>query len=213
MKRSVLRTPHLFLLASLIVASFVLSGCGFWDWLFPPEPEIPVPPITVPVLAAPVAQAAVPTRLMMPTIHSDVPIVELGWSATQDDAGRIFSAWDVADYAAGWHKSSAMAGQQGNVVLSGHNNIKGAVFRELDQLKKGDEIDLWANGRQFTYHVEKVLIVPEKYATANQRLKNAQWIAPSSDSRLTLVSCWPRDDNTHRIIVIALPDPRQTAQK
>ncbi|MFN8442026.1 MAG: sortase [Caldilineaceae bacterium] len=213
MSRSTLRVPHLFLLITLFCSSFLLSGCALWDWFFPPEPEIPVPPITVPILAAPAAQAAVPTRLMIPAIRSDIPIVELGWSSTQDDAGRIFSEWDVADYAAGWHKSSAMAGQNGNVVLSGHNNIKGAVFRELDQLKKGDEIDLWANGKEFTYHVDKVLIVPEKYATANQRRKNAQWIAPTPDSRLTLVSCWPRDDNTHRIIVIALPAPQKTAQK
>jgi sortase (surface protein transpeptidase) len=51
--------------------------------------------------------------------------------------------------------------------------------------------------------VDKVMIVPEKYATMDQRKENAQWIGAFDDDRLTLVSCWPRDDNTHRIIVVA----------
>ena len=52
-------------------------------------------------------------------------------------AGKIFNEWDVAAYAAGWHKNSSLPGTGGNVVMSGHNNILGAVFREFDQLKKG----------------------------------------------------------------------------
>ena len=195
----------IFLLSTFFASALLLSGCGFWDWFFPPEPELPVPPISIPLLAAPEAQSGVPNRLTMPTLNSDIPIIELGWNTSQNKIGTVFSEWDVADSAAGWHKNSALVGQNGNVVLSGHNNIKGAVFRELDQLEKEDEIDLWSNGKRYRYRVDKVLIVPEKYATPNQRRNNAQWIAPTPDSRLTLVSCWPRDDNTHRIIVIAFP--------
>ena len=47
------------------------------------------------------------------------------------------------------------------------------------------------------------MIVPEKYATEEQREANAAWIGHFEDNRLTLVSCWPRDDNSHRIIVVA----------
>ena len=35
--------------------------------------------------------------------------------------------------------------------------------------------------------------------------KNASFIKPTDDVRLTIVSCWPRDNNTHRLIVIAKP--------
>ena len=45
----------------------------------------------------------------------------------------------------------------------------------------------------------------ERTATAEQRLENGEWIQPAGEERLTLVSCWPRDDNSHRIIVIAHP--------
>jgi sortase A len=111
----------------------------------------------------------------------------------------------VADYAAGWHKNSSLPGEPGNIVLSGHNNIKGAVFRQLDQLKRGDDIQLFAGGAEYSYTVEEVLIVPEKYASASQRAENVRYIDETPDDRLTLVSCWPRNDNTHRIIVVARP--------
>lgn len=135
-----------------------------------------------------------------------MPVVELGWSTKKDASGAIFSEWDVADFAAGWHKNSTLPGAQGNIVLSGHNNIKGAVFRQLDQLKRGDDIQLISGKREFTYVVDEVIIVPEKYASDEQRRENVSYIQQTPDDRLTLVSCWPRNDNTHRIIVIARPE-------
>jgi sortase A len=155
-------------------------------------------------LAAP-APGALPDRFVLPAIDVDIPVVELGWSQKSDQAGQTFSAWDEADFAAGWHKNSALPGQAGNVVLSGHNNIKGAVFRELDQLQRGDVAILYVGDTPYEYAVDQVMIVPEASATLEQRKVNAQWIQPTGDDRLTLVSCWPRDDNTHRIIVVARP--------
>jgi sortase A len=38
-----------------------------------------------------------------------------------------------------------------------------------------------------------------------KRLENARWIGPFPDERLTLVTCWPYTNNTHRVIVIAKP--------
>jgi sortase A len=54
--------------------------------------------------------------------------------------------------------------------------------------------------------------VPEKYVSEQQRRGNARYIQPTPDDRLTLVSCWPRNDNTHRIIVIARPAHLVSAQ-
>ncbi|MBK8800116.1 MAG: sortase [Anaerolineales bacterium] len=118
----------------------------------------------------------------------------------------------MADYAAGWHKNSSLPGETGNIVLSGHNNIKGAVFRELDQLKRGDEIELFAGGTEYRYTVDEVLIVPEKVCFEKQRQTNVRYINETADDRLTLVSCWPRNDNTHRIIVIAKPSTLVSSQ-
>ncbi|MCX6045217.1 MAG: sortase [Chloroflexi bacterium] len=188
-----------------------LSGCGLLEGFqqAPPAASVavaPAPPAKAPIGVQTVAHGLRPDRLQIPSIKVDTPVVELGWITSQSDNGRILSEWDVADNAAGWHKNSSLIGERGNMVMSGHNNINGAVFRALDQLKRGDQAIVWSGKQHFIYRIDEVIIVPEKYASAQQRNANAQWIGPFSDERLTLVSCWPRDDNTHRIIVIAYPE-------
>lgn len=156
-----------------------------------------------PVAAGPVAAGPVlPDRLEISAIHLDVPVVEIGWKRVTDAKGHTYSEWDEAEYAAGWHMNSALPGDGGNVVLSGHNNIAGAVFRELDQLEENDVMTLWTGDERVEYAVDQVLIVPDKFTSQEQRLKNGQYIQQFTDDRLTLVSCWPRNNNTHRIIVI-----------
>lgn len=147
-----------------------------------------------------------PNRMVIPRLEMDTPVVNLGWNTGTNGDGYVFSQWEVAENAAGWHENSAQLGEGGNVVMSGHNNILGAVFRELDQLRENDEITVYTDDVAFEYTVERVLIVPEKRATVEQRAENAQWITQMGDDRLTLVSCWPRDNNTHRIIVVARPE-------
>jgi len=146
-----------------------------------------------------------PDRLVMTKLDMDIPVEEIGWSMRPGANGSVYNQWDEADYAAGWHKNSATPGEGSNVVLSGHNNIMGAVFRELDQLSRGDIATLYVDGVPHAYAVQRVLIVPETTATAEQRKENAKWIQATDSEQLTLVSCWPRDNNTHRIIVIATP--------
>lgn len=192
---------HIVLL--FLAASIALAGCS------PAQPVSPAPVEAEPVaLVSSQDQVALPERLEIPSINLDTPVVELGWHEAKANDGAIFSEWDVAEYAAGWHKNSALPGQPGNIVLSGHNNILGAVFKELDQLRAGDEAIVWAGGMRHTYRVDQVMIVPEKYASSEQRADNAKWIGQFDDDRLTLVSCWPRNNNTHRIIVVAHPIDR-----
>lgn len=146
-----------------------------------------------------------PTRIVIPSIGVDSPIVEVGWSVIQNGDGTFTSIWDTADYAVGYHKTSGLPGNIGNIVLSGHNNIKGEVFRDLSEVKPGDMIYLYADDYEYQYKIESAFIVKEVGVPEEQRRKNAQWIAPTSDERLTLVSCWPYWSNTHRVIVIAKP--------
>lgn len=194
--RTSFRRAHLLLTVAFVVA--LLAACSA-----PPAERVEAG--IDPELLAVSFEKGIPYRLELPAIKLDTPVVELGWSARKDRAGQIFSEWDVANNAAGWHKNSGLPGSGGNVVLSGHNNILGAVFRELDQLKRGDRAYLFVGDSTYEYAIDQVLIVPEKRATAEQRKQNASYIQPTDDNRLTLVSCWPRDDNTHRIIVIAHP--------
>ncbi len=105
----------------------------------------------------------------------------------------------------GWHNYSGRLGEGKHIVLNGHNNIYGSVFRKLYTLQPGDVITLYGGGASWTYVVDEVLILPERDQPLEVRMQNARYIQPADEDRLTLVSCWPENNNTHRVIVIALP--------
>ena len=146
-----------------------------------------------------------PVHLAAPAIGLDTEVKPLGWRQVQEGAEEV-SIWHMVDKAAGWHLNSVVPGQVGNAVISGHNNIGGSVFRNLNRLQPGDEITVLTNvGTAVAYTVAEVQIVPETYASAAQRAANAQAISATSDERLTLITCWPANSNTHRVIVVAVP--------
>ncbi len=155
--------------------------------------------------AMPAAPAGSPTRVVAPTIGLDASVVPTGWHEVRAADGSMRSEWDVPNYPAGWLINSALPGATGNVVLAGHHNIYGQVFRYVVNLNVGDPITLYAGSQVYRYQVTDKFILPDKYVSAEQRAKNAQWIGEFPDSRLTLVTCWPYTNNTHRVIVVAKP--------
>ena len=146
------------------------------------------------------------TRLEIAAIGLDAPIQTVGLIEL-DDNGRSYRQWQVpSDYAVGWHMSSAAPGSAGNTVLNGHNNVHGAVFRELIDLALGDEITVYEGGQTHHYQVAHREVLEEKGQPLDVRLDNAKWMLPTSDERLTLITCWPYTGATHRVIVVAIPD-------
>lgn len=173
----------------------------------PVEAEVPAPAAEAP--PAPPTPLTTDgtrlTRLVAESIGLDTEVVEVGWTQITE-YGVTSNVWVVADYVAGWHKNSALPGQGGNIVLSGHHNIKGEVFRYIVDLEPGAIITLYdQEGRTFNYYVEDKFIVKDKGEPEAIRRENAKWIGPFNEERLTLVTCWPYTNNTHRVIVIAKP--------
>jgi sortase A len=156
-----------------------------------------------PTPTAPVAEGA-PTRLVIASLGIDAPVVPVTWT-TIEEGNQAYSMWQVADYAAGWHSTSARPGQPGNTVIAGHHNIKGEVFRYLADIQEGALVDLYAGDAVYHYYVEQKMIVKEKGEPLAVRQENARWIDHTDDVRLTLITCWPYTNNTHRVIVVARP--------
>ncbi len=177
----------------------------------PPATATPLPIVTSTPTATPAPATPMPSdppqRLVIPAIKLDAPVLAVGWKLTQVDGGWEV-AWQVPSGAAGWHLTSALPGRPGNTVLSGHHNIEGLVFRDLHKLQAGDEVILYAGPLELHYRVTETMILQEKGASPAQRAENARWIESFPDERLTLVTCWPADNNTHRVVVVALPQPR-----
>ena len=145
-----------------------------------------------------------PDRIVAPSIGLDASVVPLGWTPEADGSG---AAWQpLPDGAAGWDAASAYPGHGSNVVIAGHHNIAGEVFRDLIKLKRGDEVILDADGQIYRYRVSEILILPERDVPEQQRLQNATWMQPTRHERLTLITCWPYESNTHRLVVVALPE-------
>ncbi len=145
-----------------------------------------------------------PTRLVAESIDIDTKIVEVGWQQIIRN-GKTENVWVVAGQAAGWHTNSLPPGQGGNVVLSGHHNVKGEVFRYLVDVEVGDIFTVYVDDQRYDYAVHDKFIVKDKGEPEAVRLANAKWIGPFAEERLTLVTCWPYNNNTHRLIVIAKP--------
>jgi sortase A len=200
-----------------------------------PAPTEPPPPTETPTLVPPTQTSApAPTKTPKPknggSKGDDAFILPNGvryGDHTPDLPGRVVrisspdiklnarvyevygtseGLWEVADYAAGHHYNSKNPGEGGNVVLSGHNNFRGEVFRYLEFLKPGNTIKVTTlEGKEYTYRVETVEKLKEAGASMAQRLEHGKVMEDTPTEQLTLITCWPYTTYTHRLIVIAKP--------
>lgn len=147
-----------------------------------------------------------PARIFIPDIDLEAPVVPISWKYVEI-GGAAQPIWDVPEWrAAGWHETSAKIGAPGNTVLNGHNTSKGEVFRYLYKLDIGASIFVEAeDGEIYTYTVTEKLILPEAGQPLDIRIQNAQYVLPTADERLTLVTCHPYGSQAKRLLIIATP--------
>lgn len=94
----------------------------------------------------------------------------------------------------GHYPDTALPGQLGNMVISGHRTTYGAPFYRLDELEAGDEITVFDAEGPYVYRVtESKIVLPTEIGV----------VAPSSDARLTLVTCHPRFSAAKRLVIVA----------
>jgi sortase A len=135
----------------------------------------------VPQIAIPTPGPRSPTRLVISSINLDVPVVE------GDDAEQLKKG-------AGHHIGSANPGERGNCFLSGHNDIYGEIFRDLEQVRVGDEIVIYAGEQPYRYVVRATRIVEPD---------DVSIMYPTTTPVLTLLTCYPYMVDTQRLVVIA----------
>lgn len=146
-----------------------------------------------------------PEQILIPSIGLDATIIPIEFELLQYD-GKEYQQWLAPNYrAVGWHHTSVGLGVPGNTVLNGHHNINGEVFRDVYRLEVGDTIHVMSNGQEFDYVIVFTDILPERNQTLEVRLSNSEWIQSTDDERITLITCWPYESNTHRVVVVAVP--------
>jgi sortase A len=165
---------------------------------------LPEPALTFPTPTIRQPSDSPPTRLSIPSIGLDIPVVPVGVK-TINDVGGSRVVWADVPNAGAFHETSAYPGNPGNTVINGHRDILGSVFRNLNKVEVGDEIKIYVGDVEYPYIVTERLIVPEAFASARQREENLRLIGYMPEERLTLVTCTPIGLATHRLLVIAKP--------
>jgi sortase A len=142
---------------------------------------------------------------VIPAIELQAPIVAVSHE-THMINGEPAYTWAVPAYkAVGWHQTSAPPGVPGNTVLNGHQYIHGGVLQDLERLQMGDEIIVHFANADHHYRVAEQHLLKEEGQPLAVRVANAQWILPTADERLTIVTCAPHSKSSHRLIVVAVP--------
>ncbi|USG66610.1 class D sortase [Brevibacillus ruminantium] len=90
--------------------------------------------------------------------------------------------------------NTGKAGEIGNYAIAGHRNYTyGRNFNRLDELEQSDTIIVDSGEGQFEYTVtEKLYVKPEEV-----------WVleANNVDREITLITCHPMENPTHRLII------------
>lgn len=137
-----------------------------------------------------------PIRMMIPRMNLDSKVKDIG---TFWENGQL--AWETVPFLVGHYRTTALAGEKGNGVFSGHVTSRNAgnVFADLYKIQMGDDVRLFTEENEFVYQVFDVkLVLPTETSVMD----------PTPDATITLITCageWmPAERNyTHRLIVSA----------
>jgi len=196
--------------AVFVLASAFLGYASYTNWqlshvvaVVAAAPVTEVAALTPTEVQARSAQAAVPqpkpllpaNRIVIGSIELDAKVVELG---THEERGQL--VWDTAAHAVGWYRTTALPGQGGNIVMSGHISSplrgEGSIFRRLPEVKIGDTVLLETPDGQYRYAVFSREIVPPTAVGV---------MSPTPSETLTLITCYPDLVYSHRLVVQAWP--------
>jgi sortase A len=94
----------------------------------------------------------------------------------------------------GHYPGTSLPGARGTVAIAGHRSTYGAPFRDVDELERGDRIELRMPYGLFTYRVERTRIVAPTALWVTRRV---------AYDRLVLTACHPLYSAAERIVVFA----------
>ena len=152
------------------------------------RPNIEEIPAHLQPMVQSLANLPVPTAAPDQAIRIQIPAIEIDAPVVQGDG------WEQLKKGVGQNVGTTNPGQNGNVVLSAHNDVYGELFRYLDKLAPGDQVILYTQQRQYVYVVDRTAVVEP---TA------VEVMASTGSPTVTLISCYPYLVDKQRIVVFA----------
>jgi sortase A len=103
----------------------------------------------------------------------------------------------VLDMGAGYLEGTAYPGQVGNSAIAAHRSrTYGRMFNRLDEIKEGDKVTIKTDKGTYQYEVFDTFLVKPNDLSVLQK---------KGDKKiLTLITCHPSNNPTHRLIVQAI---------
>jgi len=169
------------------------------DWARPPATSSPATPTAKPPTkptARPASAAARPrlgsgfALLRIDRIGVDQVIVE--------GADRV----DLR-HGPGHLPGSALPGQRGTMLVSGHRSTYGAPFFRLDELRGGDTVDVVTRDATYTYTVRESRVLGGSGRAWRLADEPAGGRAAGGVARLVLTTAHPRFAATRQLVVLA----------
>lgn len=132
------------------------------------------------------------SRLIVPKIHANVPIV---YADTKDEK----AIQNLLHNGVVHYQDTAKPGEAGNSFITGHSSNYwwdtgkyNQVFVMLDKLEPGDQAIIYYQGKKFVYTVrDKVVVAPEDMSV----------LAPTDTPVLSLMTCTPPGTSWKRLVV------------
>jgi sortase A len=136
--------------------------------------------------------------IIIPKIAANAKVVPLV------DAGNYDSYMKALKIGVAHAQGTRFPGEGGNIYLFAHSTDNfwnvgryNAIFYLLKELDKGDEVDLFYQGRRYVYKTTEKKIVESS---------DTQYLTEISGSeQVTLQTCWPPGTTLKRLIIIAKP--------
>ncbi len=166
----------------------------------PPDPDDPSDPVTTPGGTG--ATGDEPSEPLVLKVESPPDLGAAFALIRIPRIERLEEGWNVvhgvrsADLrnGAGHMPSTALPGQPGNAVISGHRTTWGQPFHELDALDPGDRIEVETALGTHIYAVREIRIVKPTDV----------WVAdPREGAWLTLTTCHPKFSARQRLVIAA----------
>ncbi|KKS97677.1 MAG: sortase family protein, sortase A [Candidatus Gottesmanbacteria bacterium GW2011_GWA2_43_14] len=137
--------------------------------------------------------------IIIPKIGANAPI------APNVDAGNPEAYLEALKTGVAHAAGTVFPGVPGNIFLFAHStddfwNVGryNAIFYLLKELERGDEVDVFLNGKRHIYRVtDKIIVNPDEVEYLTRQTNFEQ---------LTLQTCWPPGTTFKRLLVLAVPE-------
>ncbi len=177
-------------LSVVSVALLLVAGCmGYYIWWQGKQAQAAAKLLLEQQASQAAQEKATPSVLRIESISLELPIL---WDYDEKLLETTICRYRGPD-----------PGEDGNLIITGHDFLNGAHFGKLDKVKKGDQVVVYdEEGKEFSYTVYDSVVIKPDEVTALEEYEG--------DSALTLMTC---TENANKRLLVKCKLVEETQSK